>query len=66
MTQEEFKEHFLQYAEDNLNNDTILKAVSELLDSISNELYENGYVKESNTLTTCELRINEVIQREVA
>ena len=66
MTQEQLKEQFLQYAEDNLENDTILKAIAELLDSISNELYENGYIKESNTLTTCELRINEVIQREVA
>lgn len=65
MTQEQLKEQFIQYAEDNLDNDTILKAISELLDSISNELYENGYAKQSNTLTTCELSIKELLENEV-
>ena len=65
MTQEEFKEQFLNYAEYNLHNDTILQAVIELLDNISNELYENGYTKESNSLTTCILTIKEVLERGV-
>ena len=65
MTQEEFKEQFLNYAEYNLHNDTILMAVKELLNKISNELYENGYTTESNMLTTCELKINEVLERGV-
>lgn len=64
MTQEELKEQFLQYAEDSLQNDTILQAIKELLDNISNELYENGYTKESNRLTTCEMIIKEVLESE--
>ena len=65
MTQEEFKKQFLDYAEYNLHNDTILEAVKELLNSISNELYENGYSHESNRLTTCEMIIDEVLERGV-
>ena len=65
MTQEQLKEQFLEYAKDNLHNDTILKAIAELLSNISNELYENGYTKQSNTLTTCELNIKELLERGV-
>lgn len=65
MTQEQFKEQFLRYAENNLDNETTLQAITELLESISNELYENGYVKQSNTLTTCELSIKELLENEV-
>ena len=65
MTQEELKEQFLNYAEYNLHNDTILKAVIELLNRIGNELYENGYTKESNRITTCEMIIEEVLERGV-
>ena len=54
MTQEQLKEQFIQYAENNLNNETILKAIA--------ELYENSYIYESNCLTTCELKIKEVIE----
>ena len=38
MNQEQLKEQFLQYAENNLNNETILQAITILLDNISNEL----------------------------
>lgn len=62
MTQNELKEQFLRYADNNLQNDTILEAIVELLDSISNELYENGYVQESNRLTTCELTVKDVLK----
>lgn len=62
MTQEQLKEQFLQYAEFNLNNETILQAIEELLRNISNELYENGYVYQSNKLTTCELTIKELLK----
>ena len=65
MNQEQLKEQFIQYAKDNLNNETILKAISELLDSISNELYENGYVKQSHTLTVCMLSIKDLLENEV-
>lgn len=63
MTQEELKEQFIKYAYNNLQNDTILKAVIELLNRIGNELYENGYTKESNRITTCEMIIEEVLER---
>lgn len=66
MTQEQLKEQFLQYAENNLNNDTILQAIKELLQNISNELYENGYIYPSNTLTTCELEIKRVLEESEA
>ena len=62
MTQEELKEQFLQYAENNLNNETILKSINQLLDSISNELYENGESKESNRLYTAKKIIMEVLK----
>lgn len=65
MTQDELKEQFLEYAYNNLHNDTILKAVIELLNRIGNELYENGYTKESNRITTCEMIIEEVLERGV-
>ena len=65
MNQEQLKEQFLSYAYNNLDNDTILQSVTELLDSISNELYENGYTKQSNTLTTCLLSIKELLENEV-
>ena len=63
MNQEELKQQFLDYAEYNLHNETILQAIRELLDNISNELYENGYTYESNQLTTCSLTIKDVLER---
>lgn len=66
MSQEQLKEQFLKYAEYNLHNDTILIAITELLDNISNELYENGDIKESNTLTTCLLNIKEILKEQGA
>lgn len=62
MTQEQLKQEFLNYAEYNLNNATILQAISELLSNISNELYENGYSPAANNLTTAELIITEVLE----
>lgn len=64
MTQEQLQEQFLQYAEFNLDNDTILQAIIQLLDNISNELQENGYTHEANRLTTAELIIKEVLDSE--
>lgn len=58
------QEQFLQYAENNLHNETILQAVNQLLDNISNELQENGYTHEANRLTTAELIIKEVLENE--
>lgn len=62
MTQEQLKEQFLQYAENNLNNQTILEAIIILLDNISNELYEEGYINESNRITTSTLIIENMLK----
>lgn len=62
MTQEELKNNFLEYAENNLNNETTLQAISQLLENISNELYENGYIYEANKLTTSQLIIDEILK----
>ena len=62
MTQEELKDNFLEYAENNLNNETTLQAISQLLENISNELYENGYIYEANKLTTSQLIIDEILK----
>ena len=62
MNQEQLKEQFLQYAENNLNNETILQAINKLLDNISNELFENGYHHEGNRLTTAKMIIDEVLK----
>lgn len=62
MTQEELKNNFLEYAENNLNNETTLQAISQLLENISNELYENGYIYEANKLTTSQLTIDEILK----
>ena len=64
MTQEQLKEQFLQYAENNLNNETILEAIKELLDNIANEFYQDGYISESNQLVTCVLKIGEVLKND--
>ena len=65
MTQEQFKEQFLQYAENNMNNLTILEAIKELLDNISNELYYDGFISISNKLTTCSLEIGSIVKNDI-
>lgn len=62
MKQEQLKQQFLEYAEFNLQNDIILQAIIELLDNIQNKLYENGYKRESNRITTAELIIKELLE----
>lgn len=64
MSQEELKNQFLDYAFNNLNNETILQAIKELLNSISNELWENGFTYESNKMATCELTIKELLESD--
>lgn len=62
MTSVEIKEQALFYIENNLSNEDQLELVCALLSNISNNLYENGYVKESNSLLTCQLTIEEIIK----
>ena len=64
MTQEQLKENLIEYAQNNMHNLTILQAINELLNSIINELLEDGYVSTSNRLTTCYLTIKELIENE--
>lgn len=63
MSQEQLKDQFLEYAKNNLDNITILESVKDLIDNISNELYQDGFIYESNSLTTCYLIIKEVIEK---
>lgn len=65
MTQEQLKAQFLEYAENNLNNETILESIIELLDNISNELYEDGYKREANRLNTALLIIRDDVLKGV-
>ena len=62
MTQEQLREQFLQYAGDNLHDDTTLEAIIELLDKIVNTLWEDGYKREANRLNTAEQIIMEVLK----
>lgn len=62
MTQDELLEQAKNYIEYNLQNDTILKLIVWAINNISNELYEEGYIKDSNQLTTCEMIIKEVLE----
>lgn len=61
MTQEQLKEQFLQYAEFNLHNDTILQAIIELLDSMINEICYD-YPNESNKMTTATLILKRLLE----
>ena len=62
MNQEELKKQFLKYAEYNLNDDTILKAIIEMLNPLCNSFYENGYIKQSNTIETIMLMLRELLE----
>lgn len=63
MTQQDLKKQFIAYAEYNLNNETILTATYELLENISNDLYENGYIEQSDKLAIACLKIKEVVEQ---
>lgn len=62
MTQEQIKEQAFNYITNNLNNKMTLKLITELLEIITNELYQNGYISESNKLTTSYLKIIEILK----
>ena len=63
MSQEELKKQFIEYAKYNLNNDTIIIVAYELLENISNDLYENGYIEQSDKLAIACLKIKEVVEQ---
>ena len=63
MTQEQLKEQFISYYENNLNNKTALEGIKEILESIINDICYD-YPNESNKLTTCYLIIKELIEND--
>lgn len=62
MNKEEIKQQAIDYITYSLNNEEQLQMICDLLSNISNNLYENGHIKESNTLLTCELTIKEMLK----
>lgn len=64
MTQEELLENYIDTIPCNLNDKTTLELVLNLLDNVSNNLYENGYITESNRITTAILIVKEVLENE--
>lgn len=65
MTQEQIKDHILEYIELNANDLTALEVANEIINQLSNMLYESGYIDKSNQLTTCYLIIKEIIENEI-
>lgn len=64
MTQEQLKEQFINYAENNLNNETILQAIVYLLGNIGDELYNELYTQQANRLWTCQDIIKEILKEQ--
>lgn len=62
MTQEQLKEQFIEFANNNLNNSTKLDAIVELLKDISIQLYNDGFTSISNRVTTAELTLKEITE----
>ena len=62
MTKKELKEQALMYIQDNLDLQTQLEVVLEILDNLSNCTYIDGFIYESNELTTCYLKIKEILK----
>ena len=44
-----------------LKDQTALEVAQKIIDDLSIELYNNGYISESNDLTTCYLIIKKII-----
>lgn len=65
MTQEQIKDHILEYVELNANSKTALEVANEIINQISNMFYESGYINASNQLTTCYLIIKELLENDL-
>lgn len=63
MTQSELKDQTIDYIKNNLNDQTALEVAQKIIDDLSIELYNNGYISESNDLTTCYLIIKKIIDK---
>ena len=62
MNKEEIKQQAIEYITYSLDSEEQLQLICEILSNISNNMYENGYIKESNSLLTCELTIKEILK----
>ena len=62
MTQEQIKEQLIEYANNNMDNKTILESIAELLLYVEADLRQDGYIKESNILLTNYLKIKDLIE----
>ena len=60
MSQDEIIYQARYYLSKSLNNYKLIELIIALLDDLSNELYQDGYTKESNTITTCLLSLKEL------
>lgn len=65
MTQEQIKDHILEYIELNANDQTALEVANEIINQIANMLSESGYISTSNQLTTCYLIIKEILENDL-
>ena len=65
MTQEQIKEHILEYIELNANEQTALEVANEIINQLANMLSESGYISTSNQLTTCYLIIKEILENDL-
>ena len=63
MSQEELKNQSIDYIKNNLNNKSALEVAQKIIDDLSVELYHDGYISESNDLTTCYLIIKKIIDK---
>lgn len=66
MTQNELLEQAKNYIDYNLNDESKLKLVINIIEDLSNNAFENGYNKEANTLTTVVLTLKEIKEDEEA
>ena len=60
MTQNELLKQALDYINYNLNDDKKFELVINILENLSNFVFENGYNKEANTLTTTILTLKKI------
>ena len=64
MTQEQIKEYILEYIELNANEKTALEVANDVINQISNMMFESGYITTGNQLTTCYLIIKEILEND--
>lgn len=64
LNKETKKELISELLEDFYNEKDQLELTTEILENISNCFYIDGYIQESNSLTTCLLKIKDILKEE--